>query len=163
MLRRFFPHPWLSLLLILTWLLLVNGFAWGSLVFAVILGMGIPLLTAAYWPDRPAMRHPVKFAAYILLVVYDIVVANIAVAKIVLFMPRASLRPAWVSVPLDLRKPEAISLLAGTITMTPGTVSADLSADGRAILVHCLHAPDPDAVVADIKARYESRLKEMFE
>ncbi len=65
--------------------------------------------------------------------------------------------------PLDLQSPEAISLLAGTITMTPGTLTADMSACGRALLVHALHAPDPSAVCADIKARYETRLKRIFE
>ena len=54
-------------------------------------------------------------------------------------------------------------MLAGTITMTPGTVSATLSADGRAILVHCLHTDDPDAVRDTIKTRYERRLKEIFQ
>jgi len=48
-------------------------------------------------------------------------------------------------------------------TSTPGTVSADLSADGRALLVHCLEAPDPEGVVATIKERYERRLREIFE
>jgi len=67
-----------------------------------------------------------------------------------------------VTIPLDLRSPEAITVLAGTITMTPGTVSADLSADGRALLVHCLDADHPDAVRDEIKTRYERRLKEIF-
>ncbi len=53
--------------------------------------------------------------------------------------------PRYVTVPLDLTTPEAIAVLAGTITMTPGTVSADLSADGRALLVHCLDRTNPAA------------------
>ena len=65
-------------------------------------------------------------------------------------------------IPLEIRTPEAITVLAGTITLTPGTVSCDLSECGHALLVHCLHAPDPDSVVLDIKTRYESRLKEIF-
>ena len=91
------------------------------------------------------------------------IVANFQVARIVLFMPRDKIRSAWVTVPLDLRSPEAITLLAGTITMTPGTLTADMSACGRALLIHSLHAPDPDAVRDDIKARYEARLKRIFE
>jgi multicomponent K+:H+ antiporter subunit E len=78
-------------------------------------------------------------------------------------MPRDKIRSAWVTVPLDLRSPEAITLLAGTITMTPGTLTADMSACGRALLIHSLHAPDPDSVRDDIKARYEARLKRIFE
>ena len=91
------------------------------------------------------------------------IVANFQVARIVLFMPRAKIQSAWITVPLDLTSPEAISLLAGTITMTPGTLTADMSACGRALLVHALHAPDPDATRDDIKARYESRLQRIFE
>lgn len=162
MIRRLLPHPLLSLTVALVWMMLVNRFALGSLVFAAILGVVIPILTARWWPDRPRLRHPLRLARFGWTVLCDIVKANIEVARIVLFMPRARLRPCWIAVPLDLRQPEAILVLASTITLTPGTVSADLSADGRSLLVHCLHAPDPDAVVADIKSRYEAPLKEIF-
>jgi len=163
MLNRLLPHPYLSLTVAVTWLLLVNSLAINSLVFAAILGIVVPVLTRAYWPDIPRVRRPLLIIGYVLLVIYDIVRANIQVALIVLFKPTADLQPAWLRVPLDLRTPEAITLLAGTITLTPGTVSSDLSADGRSILVHALHAPDPDAVRDEIKQRYERRLKEIFE
>jgi multicomponent K+:H+ antiporter subunit E len=163
MLRKLFPHPILTLTLAAVWLALMNDLSPGHAVFGLILGTIIPLLTAPYWPDTPRLRAPLKIAEYVLIVLWDIVVSNFIVARIVLFMPTSQLRPAWVTVPLDLRTPEAITVLAGTITMTPGTVSSDLSACGRAILVHCLHAPDPAGTVDQIKARYESRLKEIFE
>lgn len=162
MIHRLFPHPWLSVVLALVWMMLVNRFAWGSLVFAILLGFIVPLMTAAYWPGRAKPRHPLKIVRYMLMVLYDIVVANLEVARIILFKPNRDLRPAWITVPLDVTSPEAITMLAGTITLTPGTVSSDLSNDGRALLVHCLHAPDPDAVIADIKSRYEAPLKEIF-
>lgn len=163
MLARILPHPVLSLVLVGTWLLLVNSVSLNSILWAALMAVLIPLFTRAYWPGMPRFHHPMKVLAYGLLVLKDIVKANTDVALIVLFKPIADLRPAWISVPLDLRTPEAIAALASTITLTPGTVSCDLSSDGRSILVHCLHAPDPDSVVADIKARYESRLKEIFE
>lgn len=163
MIKRILPHPLLSLAVFITWLLLVNSLALNSMVFAAILAVVMPLFTRAYWPDIPRVRHPLRIVGFVLLVMYDIVRANIEVALIVLFKPARNLRPAWVRIPLDLRTPEAITLLAGTITMTPGTVSSDLSADGRSILVHALHAPDPDAVRDEIKQRYERRLMEIFE
>jgi multicomponent K+:H+ antiporter subunit E len=162
MLRKLFPHPYLTLLLVFVWLALMNSVSLGGIVFGTILGIVIPLITAIYWPDRPKIKSPLKAISYFFLVLWDIVVANVSVAKIVLFVPNSKLRPAWVTVPLELRQPEAITLLAGTITMTPGTVTTDLSADGKALLVHCLHAPDPDAVVQEIKTRYEARIKEIF-
>lgn len=161
--KRLFPHPHLSLTLVLLWFLLVNQWKLGSLVMAVILATAIPLITSAWWPDRPRVKRPFGLAAYAVLVLWDVIVANFQVARIVLFMPRDQIRSNWVAIPLDLTSPEAITLLAGTITMTPGTLTADMSADGRALLVHALHAPYPDAVRDDIKARYETRLKRIFE
>ena len=77
-------------------------------------------------------------------------------------MPAAQIKSAWITVPITLTSPEAIALLAGTITMTPGTLTADLSACGRVLLIHALHAPNPDAVCRDITSRYESRLQRIF-
>lgn len=163
MLNRILPHPQLTVLLTIVWLLLVNHFSLGNLILGLGLGLAIPALTRPYWENRPTLRHPLRVAAYVLLVIWDILVANVAVARIILFSPRDRIRSAWVTVPLDLRSPEAITVLAGTITMTPGTVSACLSADARAILVHCLDTGDPAAECAAIKTRYERRLKEIFE
>ncbi|QPM92536.1 Na+/H+ antiporter subunit E [Pseudooceanicola algae] len=161
-LRRIFPHPLLTIALTFVWLALVNKVTPGNVLLGAVLAILISLLTSAFWPNRPRIQKPFALAWYILIVLWDIVVANIEVAMIVLFKPHAKIRSAWVSVPLDLTSPEAITMLAGTITMTPGTVSAMLAADGTAILVHCLHAPDPDDVRDSIKSRYESRLKEIF-
>ncbi|MBV2358546.1 Na+/H+ antiporter subunit E [Thalassococcus sp. CAU 1522] len=163
MMTRLFPHPLLTLTLTVTWLLLVNKITVGNLLLGFVLGVVIPKLTAPYWPDRPKLSRPLKSVSYFFLVLWDIVIANIAVARIVLFMPRDKIRSAWIAVPLELTSAEAITVLAGTITMTPGTVSAMLSADGRSILVHCLHTTDPEATRDEIKARYEARLKEIFE
>ena len=96
------------------------------------------------------------------IVLWDIIVANLQVAWIVLTVPNAKLKPAWIAIPLELKQPEAITLLAGTITLTPGTVSADLSAEGHSLLVHVLHTDDPDGVRDEIKSRYERRLLEIF-
>lgn len=162
MLTRLIPHPLLSLTLVLVWLGLVNTFTLGNLILGSVFGLAIPMLTAAYWPDRPAIARPLKVAEYILVVLWDIVVANVQVAVIILFRREPTIRSQWIPVPLDLKSAEAITVLAGTITMTPGTVSATLAADGSAILVHCLHTDDPDAVRDGIKTRYERRLLEIF-
>jgi len=161
-LRWLLPHPSLTILLALVWTLLQNQVSAGMVVFGLILGIIIPLITERWWPDRPRGFNLFRISAYVVMVVWDIIVANIEVAWIVLTMPNSKLKPAWIVVPLDLRQPEAITILAGTITLTPGTVSADLSAEGHSLLVHVLHTHDPDAVRDEIKARYESRLKEIF-
>jgi multicomponent K+:H+ antiporter subunit E len=72
------------------------------------------------------------------------------------------MRPAWLMIPLDLRSTEAITVLAGTVSLTPGAVSSDISTDGRHLLVHALDTGDPQAEIDRIKARYERRLMEIF-
>jgi multicomponent K+:H+ antiporter subunit E len=161
--RRLFPHPGLSLLLFVVWLMLVGKTGPGSLIMAAILSTLIPLVTAPYWPNSPRLRNLHVLAAYLVIVLWDIVRSNFIVARVILFIPNDAIQSRWITVPLDLRSTEAIALLAGTITMTPGTLTADISACGRALLIHALHAPDPDAVRDEIKSRYESRLMRIFE
>jgi multicomponent K+:H+ antiporter subunit E len=163
MIARLLPHPWLTVVLTVVWLLLINTVSLGDVLLGLLLGIAIPAVTAPYWPDRPTLRHPVKIGVYVLIVIWDVIKANFIVAGLILFRRNEDLQSRFITVPLDLRTPEAITVLAGTITMTPGTVTADTSACGRALLIHCLHAPDPEAVIAEIKDRYERRLKEIFE
>ncbi|MGJ5620905.1 Na+/H+ antiporter subunit E [Sulfitobacter sp. MF3-043] len=156
------PHPFLTLILAVVWTLLQNEISAGMVVFGIILGIIIPWGTSVWWPDRPNSFRPSKMITYSLMVMWDILVANIQVAWIVLTVPNAKLKPAWIVIPLELRQPEAITVLAGTITLTPGTVSADLSDEGHSLLVHVLHTDDADAVRDEIKSRYERRLQEIF-
>ncbi|SLN54554.1 Na(+)/H(+) antiporter subunit E1 [Roseovarius litorisediminis] len=160
--RWLLPHPFLTILLTAVWVLLQNNVSTGMVVFGLILGVIIPRITAVWWPDRPRGFRFGRMIPYVLLVIWDILVANVQVAWIVLTRPNDKLRPAWVVIPLELRQPEAISILAGTITLTPGTVSADLSDEGHSLLVHALDADDPDAVRDQIKERYERRLIGIF-
>ena len=162
MMRRWLPHPRLSVFVALIWLALVNEISVGAVVMALVLGVLMPILTAPFWPDAPRLRRPLRLLEYAGVVVWDIVLANLQVARLILRVPNDQLRSRYVTVPLALTTPEAITVLAGTITMTPGTLSAELSADGRALLVHGLDVPDADALVAEIKTRYEARLLEIF-
>jgi multicomponent K+:H+ antiporter subunit E len=95
-------------------------------------------------------------------VVWDVIVASVQVARIIVFMPKDQIKSAFIAVPIDLPSPQAITILAGTITLTPGTLTADISSDGSVLLIHALHAPDPVATRDDIKSRYEARLKRIF-
>lgn len=160
--QRWLPHPLLSVVLVMVWMLLLNSFTMGGLVMGMLLGTVIPIITSSFWPERPPIRAYGRAFMFMLLVALDVVVANIHVARLIIFKPASQLRTRWVTVPLELTSPEAITVLAGTITMTPGTVSSDLSADGRSLLVHCLDAPDAEATVMEMKTRYEARLKRIF-
>jgi multicomponent K+:H+ antiporter subunit E len=144
------------------WMLVLNDLSFGGFVLGAVFGMLVPLFTAPFWPDRPSVQYGWRLIAYVLLVIGDIIVANFHVARLILFRRNRDLRSCWLNIPLDLQSAEAITVLAGTISLTPGTVSADIATDGRHLLVHALDSSDPQAEVARIKARYEKRLMEIF-
>jgi multicomponent K+:H+ antiporter subunit E len=156
-----FSHPVISVLLALGWLLLQQSATVPNLITAAVLALVVPRLLHGFLgpPTRPqAVGASVRL---FFVVLWDIVVANLTVARIVL-SPVSNPQPAWVPVPLDTRHPTATTLLAAIITMTPGTVSCVVDDERHEILVHALDCSDPAALAADIKARYEAPLVEIF-
>jgi multicomponent K+:H+ antiporter subunit E len=160
--KRLLPHPGLSAMLLIVWLLMANSITIGGILLGGLFALVLPKVTQPFWPDRPRMRFGRALLGYVAIVLFDIVVANLQVAWLILFRRTRDLRVRWLVVPIDLATPEAITMLAGTISLTPGTVSSDVSADGRYLLVHALDVADGAAEVARIKSRYEARLQRIF-
>ncbi|QOG12413.1 Na+/H+ antiporter subunit E [Arcobacter sp. FWKO B] len=155
------PHPILSIVLLITWLLLNNTVAAGHIVLGAILAILIPWFTAAFWQERVCAKNPMVFFKFAFVVLYDIVVASITVSKQVL-SPNENLKPEFFELPLDIKHPLGISTLASTISLTPGTVSCDLSEDKTFLIIHALHIDNKDDVINEIKQRYEKPLMEVF-
>jgi multicomponent K+:H+ antiporter subunit E len=155
------PHPIVSFFVAAVWVGLHSSLApihlFGALLFALVL----PLVLDPLLRDPVRVARPWAALRLGLVVLWDIVAANVAVARLVLG-PMARLRPGFVSVPLDTRHPDAIALLASIVTITPGTVSAGLDDPPTHLLVHVLDLDDGPALVATIKRRYEAPLKEIF-
>lgn len=160
-LARALPQPALSVLLFALWALAFNRVTPGVALGGALVAVGVPLGTARFWPEYP--RHMRWGAALRLaaLVAWDILVANVRVAALVLG-PARRLRPAFFVVPLDCDHPYAIAVLAAVVSLTPGTVSADYDRATRALLVHGLDVADPAAAASAIKARYERRIREVY-
>ena len=158
---RLLPHPILSVLLLALWLLAFNSVAAGVVLLGVLVAFLLPLLTRSFWPESPDAVRLAPLARLLVVVLWDILVANLRVALLVLG-PRRRLRPCFLLVPLQVESPTAITLLAAVITLTPGTVSSNVSGDRRTLLVHALSETDPEAAVALIKARYERPIMEIF-
>lgn len=160
--RRLVPAPWLSLALGLAWLMLNESASVGHVLLGAALAIGLPWFTEALRPDKPrigALATAARLAAVVLL---DIVKSSVQVARLILG-PESAITPRFVWVPLAIRDPHGIVALAGIITMTPGTLSADLTDDRRHLLVHAFDCEDEGALIDDIKARYEAPLIAIFE
>ena len=159
--KRLLPHPIFSLVLLVVWLLLNNTLSAGHILLGSIIALVLPWATAGFWADQLHLHKPGLALRFLLLVLWDITVANIQVAKLIL-SPHRKLRPAFVHYPLDMDNDFAITVLAATISLTPGTVSIDVSSDHRTLLVHGLDVDDEAALIAEIKSRYEAPIKEIF-
>jgi multicomponent K+:H+ antiporter subunit E len=160
--KALFPQPAMSVSLFFMWLLLNNSIAPGTIVLGMVFATGLPLITARYWPEHPTTVRIRPLVRLIGIVLGDIVIANLRLAVLILG-PARRWRPRFVVIPLDARHPFSITLLASIITLTPGTVSANLSGDRRSLLIHGLAVDDPDATVRRVKQRYEQPLMEILE
>jgi multicomponent K+:H+ antiporter subunit E len=158
--RRWFPHPVLSLQLGVSWLVLVHSVALVHWLSALLIAWAVPRLLASFLGDASRIHWPSTVRLF-LVVLWDIVVANITVARITLGSMQRP-RPAWLRVPLETDHPRVNALFASIITMTPGTVSITICEERREILVHALDCDDPQAMVQDMKARYETPLIGVF-
>ncbi|HQR55127.1 MAG TPA: Na+/H+ antiporter subunit E [Burkholderiaceae bacterium] len=159
---RILPAPLLSAMLFVGWLLLVGSVAVGHIVLAAALAIVIPLWSERLRPDAPRIGAWGAVVRLTGVVLYDIVASAFVVARQILG-PEERIRPGFVWVPLSIREPYGLASLASIITMTPGTLSVDLSEDRQHLLVHALHVDDPADLIASIKRRYEVPLMAIFE
>jgi len=159
--KRFIPSLPLSLAVFLLWLLLVSEISAGGLLLAAALAIALPLMASTLQPPRAHFGPMVVVLRLAATVAVDIVVSNIEVARRILG-PQSALAPAFIWVPLDIKSAHGITALASIITLTPGTVSAELAQDQRHLLVHCFNLDDANEAIARIKARYEAPLMEIF-
>lgn len=158
---RLLPMPIHSLLLFAVWLLLNNTVAPGHIVLATFLAIVIPLITSGMQDSQPSFHKPLVTLRYVVMVIGDIIVANFEVAALVIG-PNKKLNPAFIAVPIEIEHELPITILASTVSLTPGTVSAEISEDKQWLYVHVLHMTDKDELIALIKQRYERPLREIF-
>jgi multicomponent Na+:H+ antiporter subunit E len=119
------------------------------------------------WLVRPALGETGYFhklpaaVGFVLYFLKELLVSNVRVAWDVI-TPAARHRPGVVAVPLDLKNDAAITLLANVVTLTPGTLSLDVSADRRTLFVHGMFVDDPETFRRDIKEGFERRIEELL-
>jgi multicomponent K+:H+ antiporter subunit E len=159
---QFLPHPILSLMLLGLWLLLVNSLSPGQILLGAVLAWLIPLYTARFWAAQVRIRRPLALLRLTGRVLVDIIVANLAVARLIVG-PIARIQPAFIRMPLRLQGNVGVSLLANIVTLTPGTLSASLSPDRSELIVHALQGTDPEAIIEEIRERYEQPLLDALE
>jgi len=159
---RLLPHPTVSASLYVLWLLLNQSLSPGHL----ILGGAAALLGgwtfAALQPIRPQTRRLTVILRLIATVLWDIILSNLAVARIVLGAGKRERRSGFIEIPLELRDPYGLAALACIITSTPGTLWVDFDRTSGTLTIHVLDLEEESEWVRTIKGRYERPLLEIF-
>lgn len=110
---------------------------------------------------RPPRRRPVGlrllgFALFIFHFLRALVLANVQLARAVLFQRRADLAPGFLCYPVEGLSKLEVLVLSHCITLTPGTTTVEISPDFTRLVVHAFDARDPDALVRDIRRDLEA-------
>ena len=161
--KRLLPAPLLSACLVVLWLLLNRSLSPGHLLTAVVLAWAIPLLTLGLRPLPVRIRRPSTIVRLGLRVMADSLHSNYMVLRFIL-RPKLRRHPAaFVHIPLQLRDPNGLAVLAMIVCITPGTAWAEISRDRSMLLLHALEVEDAKQMADFVKSRYESLLMEIFE
>lgn len=151
----------LNIVLALAWAALTGSFTEINLLIGFVIGY---LMLWVMQSVTGSSSYYVKVPQVISLVAFflwQLILANLRVAYSVL-APPSQMRPGIVAIPLDIEKDEEITLLANLITLTPGTLSLDVSDDRRVLYVHSMHVYDLEKFRHDIKKGFEQKVREVF-
>lgn len=150
------------LLLAIAWAAVTGNFTLANLVF------GLLLATAALYVIREQagslnyLRRSRRIFSLALLFIYELVLSATKVAILVV-RPRMLIKPGIIAYPLTVKGDFEITLLANLITLTPGTLSVDVSRDKSTLFVHCVDCSDPEQTRKDIAEGFERKIMEAFE
>lgn len=150
-----------NVVIALAWMFLQDTLTLNNLILGYIIGLAL-LYFAVRRSDTPFYLNRVLAGLELGLVfLYEVARSSLRVAYLILH-PKLPVNPGLVAVPLDVTTDAQITILAGMITMTPGTLSVDVSPDRAYLYVHALELDDPDDARASFKNVFERRIMEVL-
>ena len=150
-----------NVLLALAWAAVTGSFTFLNLAFGFVLAMGTLSLIREQVGSVGYFSRARRVISLFLLFVYELILSEVRVAVLVL-SPKMDLKPGIFAYPLKVDRDFEITLLANLITLTPGTLSVDVSDDRRTLYVHAIDASDPEQARRDIAEGFERKIMEAF-
>ncbi|MGD9774316.1 Na+/H+ antiporter subunit E [Diaphorobacter sp.] len=163
MMKKLLPAPLVSVALFVMWLLLNHSVSTGHMILALLAALILPVMFSELRPQKVRVRHLGTVLRLCLAVMADSTQSNIAVLRLLLQPSRRRHPPDFVKIPLELRDPNGLAVLAMIVCITPGTAWAELSLDRSMLMLHVLEVDDPQHIIDQVKTRYERPLMEIFE
>jgi multicomponent Na+:H+ antiporter subunit E len=150
----------LNLLIGVIWMFLSESYSFASFLVGFVIGAALLFLLNRFIPDSYYFKQ-VKAIGYLMfLFIKELIMANIEVLKWV-YKPKLDFQPGIIALPIDVKKNWEITLLANLITLTPGTLSVDVSRDQRYIYIHAIDLPDVNQTIVGIKDTFEKAIREV--
>ncbi len=152
----------LNIILACVWTISIGPFE--PMNFVIGFGLAYAALAVAWGRHRNASAYfgkTTKCVSYTIYFLRELIIANVRVVGFTLG-PKSRMRPGIIAVPVEPMPDAALTILANSVTLTPGTLTLDISDDRSTMFIHCMHVDDPDAVRAEIKNGFERRLLEIF-
>lgn len=153
---------WPSILLLaLVWLLLTGSWTIANAILGLALSWAALAFSRETRGSGEIAYRPVRIVGLALLFLYELALSGYRVARLVL-TPRMDLKPGIFAYPLKVDRDFEITLLANLITLTPGTLSVDVSDDRKTLFVHAIDCSDIDQTRRDIENGFERKIMEAF-
>lgn len=162
MISRILPYPLMTVALLIFWMT-INKFSLGHLLLGTVVSLIACWSLAALRPAKPKIRNWLAIPKLMAVIFYDIIISNIAVVRVILFQPQHHRTSTFVSVPLELKHPMGLAVLAIILTATPGSAWLEYNSSQGTLLIHVLENETTGDWVTTIKNRYEKPLMEIFE
>lgn len=160
--RRWLPHPTLSLFILATWLVLNQSFAVGHLLLGAGLGLALGIGFERLQPPPLRIRRRGLLLKLAVRVFGDVIRSNLALLRIIITGRSRSVTSGFVSIPLELTNPYGLAVLACIITATPGTIWMSYESQDRILLIHVFDLIDENEWIHTVTERYARPLQEIF-
>ena len=152
----------INILLAFLWAALTGQFTLENLTVGFLLGYLVLYSLRGVFGGGQYFAKGAQIVRFTAFFLWELLVANLRVARDVLRPGQLRLRPRVIAVPLDLRGDVPVTLLANIISLTPGSLSLDVSSDRKTLYVHAMHAPDEGTAKDEIKSGFERMIAELF-
>lgn len=153
----------LTIVLALGWAAATGSFTLPNLLLGALISVACLFVVRGYVSRPNLLPRAFRIVALGWLFITELVASALRVARLVLRPDlNAYIRPAIIAFPLSLSSDAEITLLANLITLTPGTLSVDVSADRRFLYIHAIHVTDREAFIKEIAAGFEAKVAGAF-
>jgi multicomponent Na+:H+ antiporter subunit E len=147
----------LNVILAFLWAALTANFSFGNIILGFIIAFIVIAIISKIWVKEAYAKKTWLLFSFVLYIIYELFISSFKVAADVL-RPKLRNTPGVIAIPLETDTDVEITILANLISLTPGTLTLDVSSDKKTLFVHTMFADDVDGLKASIKDHLEKRI-----